>query len=66
MFCLLHGVCTEGVFDALGGQKRALEPMELELKMVVRCDVAVENQRWGYLQDQPVLLATKPSLQPLL
>jgi hypothetical protein len=36
-------VCMPG---ACGGQKRASDPLELELQMVVNCHVSSGNQIW--------------------
>lgn len=44
VFCLHVCVCTTGVPGALRGQNRALDPLELELEMVV----GVGNQTWVF------------------
>lgn len=46
--------------SAQGGQKRALAPTELELKVTMVC----WKPKWGPLQKQFEFLATEPSLQP--
>lgn len=60
MFCL-HTTCVPGAWR---GQKRTLDWMELELAQlwVVRQILRIKP---GPLQEQPVLLTTEPSLQPL-
>ena len=40
---------------AVGGQKRVLDPLKLELKTVVRCHVDAENPIRGPLEEHPVL-----------
>lgn len=47
-----------------GGQKRAVEPLELDLQMVVRyCGCwGLNPGLWG---EQPTLSTAEPSLQPL-
>jgi hypothetical protein len=42
----------------LRSQRRALDPLGLELQMVVSCHVTAQP-----LEEQPVLLTTDPSLQ---
>lgn len=37
MFSLNVCICTTNLPDALGGQKRALDHLELELQMFVSC-----------------------------
>ena len=56
-------LCMSGVRV---GQKRALDPLELELKtvVVVSCHVGVAHQRVSPY-GQPVLLPTEPSPWPL-
>ena len=49
---------------ALRGQKRASDPLKLELQMIVNHHVVVGNQIQDSLAEQPVLLTTEPSLQP--
>ena len=45
------------------GQKRVLDPLELELQMVVSHHMVVGNQTQVLLKAQPVLLTAEPSLQ---
>jgi hypothetical protein len=52
-------VCITWMANAYGGQKRALDPLELELETVVSCHVYARNRT------QVQLLTTKPSLQLL-
>jgi hypothetical protein len=54
-------VCTTFVRDALRGQKRVSDPMELDLGTVVSCQVTSRNQT----QVQEVLFTTESYLQPL-
>lgn len=42
--CLHECMCTTCMPDALGDQKRVLDPMELELLMVVNHPVGAENR----------------------
>lgn len=49
---------------AWGGQKRASDPLVLELQEVVVFQVGAENQT-RVLEDQQVLLTAQSSLQPL-
>lgn len=50
------------VCSVCGGQKKALDPLELALPMVVsQCGCWKSNP--GPLTEQPIFLATKPSLQ---
>ena len=48
-------VCITWMANAYGGQKRALDPLELELETVVSCHVYARNRT------QVQLLTTKPS-----
>lgn len=34
------------VSDAYGGQKAALDHLELEIQTIVKCHVGAENQTW--------------------
>lgn len=45
-----------------GSQQRVSEPLHLELQMLVNCHVSPRNQILFFLQEQQVLLTTKPSL----
>ena len=54
--CTCIYTCVPHACSALGGQKRALQPMELVLEELVNCRVGAGN-----LEE---LLNTKPSLQP--
>jgi hypothetical protein len=58
MFCLHIGVPF--VCSALGGQKRALAPLDLESLMVVSYHLGVGNWNPGPLQEQQMLLTTEP------
>lgn len=51
--------------NACGGQKRALTPQDLELKIVVSCPMWIPWPELWFLQEHQVLLATELSLQPL-
>ena len=53
-FACMH-VCGLYVYSALGGQKRTLDPLELELRTVVNDHVGAGNSLTP-LQEQPVLL----------
>lgn len=57
----MYTTCMPG---ALSGQKRRLQPLELESKMVVSHCVGVRNQTLGPLQEQYLLLTIEPYLQP--
>lgn len=54
--------CTTCMLCALGGQKRALDPLGLELQVVsfIRC----WESNLGPLGGQHVLLTAEPALQP--
>jgi len=43
---------------------RVLDPLELELQIVVSCHVGAGNLSPGTVEEQPVFLTTEPSLQP--
>jgi hypothetical protein len=47
------------------GQKRALDPLELELQMVISCHVGAETELTS-LEEQLVLLTSEPSLHTKL
>lgn len=47
-FCLYICICSECVPSVLGGQKRELDSLSLELQTVVRSHVGVENQTWSF------------------
>ena len=50
--------------NAFGGQKRVLDPLELELQMVVSHHVGARNQTQVLCkQEQLVFLTSEPSLQ---
>ena len=59
--CFLH-VCTTYVFHAHRG-RRALDPLELELWMVVSHHVNAANQTWVGLQEQQELLRAESLFQ---
>ena len=44
--CLSVFMCTTCMPDTLGGQKWVLAPLELELLMVVSCQMGAENGTW--------------------
>lgn len=58
-------ICTRYVPGTFGGQKRALDPLELELQKTV-CD-STKHGCWEVslysLQKHPVFLTAEPSLQ---
>lgn len=54
--CIMCMPCTHR------GQKRALESLELKLKVVVSCHVG-DGKNLGPLQKQLVILTSEPSLQ---
>jgi hypothetical protein len=56
---ILSALYTACIPGALRGQKRALDPLQLELQMVVR-----HHANPGPLKGQQVLLNTEPSLHP--
>ena len=62
--CSVHVcVCLHVHEGACGGQKRVSQnPLELELQMAVSC----RDQNLDPLEEQQVLLTTKPSLQAQL
>ena len=52
----VHHMCARACRD----QKRALGILELELQVVVSCLVGCWESNPGPLEEQPVLLITKP------
>jgi hypothetical protein len=56
----IHAPCTFLV--ALSGQKRALDPLELELQPVVSHHMDVRELNLGPLQEQLMHLSAEPSL----
>lgn len=54
-------VCAPHTCIANEGRKRASDPLELELQMVVS-HLVDENKNLDPLQKQPVLTTTEPSL----
>lgn len=56
-------ICTIYMFGASRGQKRALEPLKLQLRMVVSHRVGTGNQT-PVPEGAEVLLTTEPLLQP--
>ena len=46
------------------GQKRTSDPLELELQMAVSSPMGCSELNLGSLKEQPMLLASKSSLQP--
>ena len=51
---------------ACGGQKKASDPLELELQKVVSCRRGCRELGPGSLEEQPVLLIIERSPQPLI
>jgi hypothetical protein len=47
-----------------GGQKKVLDPLELDLEMAVSCCVDAGNHSWALQKEQSVLLTADPCLQP--
>lgn len=43
-----------------GGQKKALDILELELQTVVCHSMSAGNETWDLNEDQPMLLITEP------
>lgn len=54
----MHAVC-----NAHGGQKRALRPLKLELRMSSRFCVGAGNGTGQFLEKQPVFLIVELSFQ---
>lgn len=50
------------ILGACGGQKVALDPLQLELQMAMNHLVGSKNQTQIHLQESPVLLTTEPYL----
>lgn len=50
---------------ARGGQKSELDPLELELQLVVHYQYGNQKANLSSIQEQQVLLVTEPSVQPL-
>lgn len=61
MFCLQY-VCVPCVFSAHEGQKRVVDPLELEFTLCRESPYGCWKLGPGPLQDQQVLLPAKPSL----
>lgn len=55
--CVCVWVCAH-VCSALGGQKEALDPLELELEVIVGCLMWVWALILGLLEEQLALLTT--------
>lgn len=58
----LYTICMSGIHR---GQKKASDPLELELEKIVSCHIHVGSCR-DPPEEQPVLLTRGLSLQPLL
>lgn len=57
------GQCfTTCVSDAKKGQIRAVDPLELELQMVVNCHVASRTGTWVLCKSRKCSLTAEPSL----
>jgi hypothetical protein len=54
----MYTTCVPSVYE---GQKMVLDPLDLELQMIVN-----HCGHQGLLQEEQVLLTTEPSLQPLI
>ena len=52
--------CMFYMSGAYRGQKRALDPLELELQTVVNCHMGAGNQILIPLKEQPLLLTWEP------
>lgn len=63
MCCLHVYMCTACMLGISGGRRRALDPLGLELQMVVNHRVGARTSP-GPLEEQPVLLFAEPSVQP--
>ena len=59
-FCL-HDVCVPCAYSALRGQKRAMDPLELEFQVVLNCHVVAGNRTQVLWKGS--LLTTESSLQ---
>lgn len=55
---------TPSLCSTLGGQQRALDPLELKLQANGSHHVGAGNQKPRSSQDQAVLLITEPSISP--
>lgn len=62
--CLPGCLCTMCVPGVSGGQKQALDPLELELQMFVNCHVDARNQTWVLRKSSQVILTAHPSSSP--
>lgn len=62
VFSLHACMWTIYVFSAQGGEKMALDPLGLEVQMVVTYCGGPWNWTWVLLQDKQVLLTAEPSL----
>lgn len=63
MFCLCVCGGGSGMPDSKGGQKRILDPVELESRMVVSHRVGPGNQTWVFLKNKRTYLTTESLLQ---
>lgn len=60
MFCLHVCICATCMLSAFGGQKKALEPLELQLQIVLSWEQIIDCGRWKLnldpLQEQVLLV----------
>lgn len=65
MFCWYECMCNNAsMLGALGSEKRALDPMELKLLMVV--SLCVGSGSWTWVLWKQVALTTEPSIPSLV
>lgn len=66
MFCPCACVCTLSVPGACKSQKRALDPLELELQITYEPSCGCWKPNPGILQEKQELLTDEPSTQLLI
>ena len=63
--CVCVCVCTTGTPGAHGGQKKALDPLDLDFQeSEPPCGSQESNSNSGPLKEQQMLSTAEPSLQP--
>ena len=63
VFCPRVYLCTTRVPDAFGGQKRALDPWEMGLPVVVSLHMGAMSQTWVLWKSSQCSLTAEPSQQ---
>lgn len=63
----VYTMCVRAVVHvkAYGGQKKWLDPLELEIQVIVSYPMWVPETNSAWLEEQQELLTVEPALQPL-